>query len=304
MASSNQPQAPQPPTIQSNWKHRGVYERVLEALRVLPSYFRTSTFIEGIQATDIFTLNSALGATIETQVVASLNQMRPIWDPDEKYLLYSFVRQSQTFPDVLFRKTGTTDVSDILFGIELKGWYLLAKEGEPSLRFRVASTACSDVDLICVVPWALTNVLSGSPQIFSPYVVSAQYAAQYRNYHWQSVRESKNDKNIRVAKNVAPYPVKSDKISDHPISDRGGNFGRLARTGMMDDYLAFAKMLPLCGIPTQNWLQFFTIFRDQKNPAQIREEIAVLQERYAGRIVHDSPVSIILEQLNRLLEEQ
>lgn len=31
---------------------------------------------------------------------------------------------------------------DILFGIELKGWYLLAKEREPSLRFQVTEAAC------------------------------------------------------------------------------------------------------------------------------------------------------------------
>lgn len=52
-------------------------------------------------ASDILTLNSALGATIEEQVVATLNTLRPVWDPDKQYQTYGFVRQPQTFPDVL-----------------------------------------------------------------------------------------------------------------------------------------------------------------------------------------------------------
>lgn len=302
MTYSDAPQPPQPPTIPEDWEHHDLYEQVLEALQVLPSYFKTSTFIEGIQATDIFTLNSALGATIESQVVASLNLMRPVWDPDEKYQLYSFVRQSQTFPDVLFKKTGSTSSSDILFGIELKGWYLLAKEGEPSLRYKVTAAACADADLVCVVPWALSNVLAGSPQIISPYVVSAKYAAEYRNYHWQHIRTSSADKSIRVAEDVAPYPAKSDQISDRPASDGGGNFGRFARTGVMDDYLFFARTTGLCGIPAQNWLQFFSIFTDQKDPTEIKGEIDALRARYGAQGSLDSPISVILDQLELLIE--
>lgn len=302
MTYSNSPRPPQRPTIRKNWAHYDLYNQVLEALQVLPSYFKTSTFIEGIQATDIFTLNSALGATIESQVVASLNLMRPVWDPNEKYQLYSFVRQSQTFPDVLFKKTGSTSLSDILFGIELKGWYLLAKEGEPSLRYRVTATACADADLVCVVPWALSNVLAGSPQIISPYIVSAKYAAQYRNYHWQHIRQSTTDKSIRVATSVAPYPAKSDQISDRPTSDAGSNFGRFARTGVMDEYLSFALTTGLCGIPAQNWLQFFSIFTDQKDPTEIKGQIDVLRARYGEQSSLNSPISVILDQLELLLE--
>jgi hypothetical protein len=99
----------------------------------LPAYFTTETTIAGISATDIFTLSAALGAAIEDQVVRTLNHMRPIWDPNGKYNLYHFQRQGQTFPDVLLRKRENGE--EILMGIELKGWYLLAKEGEPSYGF-------------------------------------------------------------------------------------------------------------------------------------------------------------------------
>ena len=64
-------------------------------------YFRTETHIAGILATDLHTLNTVLAATIEEQVVRTLNNIRTSWDPDGRYALYSFVRQPQTFPDVV-----------------------------------------------------------------------------------------------------------------------------------------------------------------------------------------------------------
>ena len=126
-----------------------------EAIACLPIYFRTETRISGIIATDLHTLNTVLGATIEEQVVRTLNLIRNTWDGDERYALYSFVRQAQTFPDVLLRKTSS---GEILLGIELKGWYLLAKEAEPSLRFQVTAGVCTSHDLIVVVPWVLESL--------------------------------------------------------------------------------------------------------------------------------------------------
>ena len=39
-------------------------------------------------------------------------------------------------------------------GIELKGWYVLAKEKEPSFRYKVTPAVCAPADLLVVVPWA------------------------------------------------------------------------------------------------------------------------------------------------------
>lgn len=97
-------QEPQRNLPNENWEYFELYNSIKDALYNLPYYFRTETVIEGISAIDIFTLNSALGATIENQVVNTLNQMRTVWDPHKKYSLFSFVRQSQTFPDVLLRR--------------------------------------------------------------------------------------------------------------------------------------------------------------------------------------------------------
>ncbi len=68
---------------------------------------------------------------------------------------------------------------------DLKGWYLLAKEGEPSLRFQATAAACTKQDLIVVVPWVLGNVISESPILFEPFVESARHAAEFRDYRWQ-----------------------------------------------------------------------------------------------------------------------
>jgi len=98
--------APAPPasvTPADTWEHKALYNNIIKALYALPSRFRTDLVISGVLATDLFTFNTSLGATIETQVVAALNSLREVWDADNQYSHYSFVRQSQRFPDVILR---------------------------------------------------------------------------------------------------------------------------------------------------------------------------------------------------------
>ncbi|MFH1922587.1 MAG: hypothetical protein ABIP48_22215 [Planctomycetota bacterium] len=287
----------------SNWEHYRLWKDVREAIACLPIYFRTETHIAGVIATDLHTLNTVLGATIEEQVVRTLNLIRNTWDPEEKYALFSFVRQAQTFPDVLLRKTSS---DEIVLGIELKGWYLLAKESEPSLRFQATSAACADQDLIAVVPWVLGNVISGSPMLFEPFIESAKYAAHYRNHHWQHIRQTKQDTGIDVPTGVAPYPSKSDQILDKPRADGGGNFGRLARTSMMDSYMQKLDDVQLCGIKTVYWRQFLKAFQESTSDAAARAALERLRERVRQATEIPSPkaqsaLAIILE-LERLLD--
>ncbi len=252
--------APIPQTPEPTWPHYELYERVKDALRAIPAHFTSGTVIEGILATDLQTLNGPLGATIEDQVVETLNRMRPVWDPDERYQTYSFHRQAQAFPDVLLK--ADRNGQDVLLGIELKGWYLLAKEREPNFRFQVTPTACALADLLVVVPWALKNVLSGRPVTFKPFVVPARYAAEYRNYWWVDVRVAKGEEvGIHSPEGVMPYPRKSDNITDRPFSDKGRNFGRLARTSIMDEYLHEMRETLLAGIPVDAWLSFLKRFK-------------------------------------------
>ena len=89
--------APLPAVL--TWSASGETARLF----AVPDHFTTPTVIEGLLATDIFTLNAPLAATIEESFVNTLNTLRPVWDPDSQYQTYSFVRQSQTFPDVILR---------------------------------------------------------------------------------------------------------------------------------------------------------------------------------------------------------
>lgn len=303
MTKKATPAAPSRTLPEPGDDHYQLYKDVREAISSLPIYFRTETHISGIMATDLHTLNTVLGATIEEQVVRTLNLIRNTWDSEEKYALYTFIRQAQTFPDVLLHKTST---DEILLGIELKGWYLLAKEAEPSLRFQATSAACAQRDLIVVVPWVLGNVISGSPILFEPFVESAKYAADYRNYHWQWIRETKQDTGIEIPSGVGPYPSKADQILDKPRSDGGGNFGRLARTGMMDRYMQKLNEVQLCGIKTMYWRQFLKAFQESTTDAEARLAIDRLRQRVQQATDIPSPKAqaalAIIAELERLLD--
>lgn len=243
------------PSDPVSWQHYALWKRVKDALYACPDHFTTPTTIEGLLATDIFTLNTPLAATIEESVVKTLNAMRSFWDPDNNYLTYTFVRQPQTFPDVVLRKTDNGE--DILMGIELKGWYLLAREGVPTYRFTVTEKACNPQDLLAVVPWVLSNILAGSPVLHRPFVETARYCAQKRNHYWQHEREASSSVAIDVPEGVGPYPLKSDPISDKAVSDGGGNFGRLARYGLMNDYINSMRAALIRGISVADWQTFF-----------------------------------------------
>ncbi len=303
MTNAPLPPAPVRELPAPSWEHAALYKSVREAIATIPVYFRTETHIAGVMATDLHTLNTVLGATIEEQVVRTLNLIRTTWDPEGRYALYSFVRQPQTFPDVRLRKA-TGD--DTIMGLELKGWYLLAKEAEPSLRFQTTAAACAKQDLIVVVPWVLGNVISGSPILFEPFLESARYAAEYRNYHWQHLRQTTHDTHIDLPTGIGPYPSKTDPIGDRPRYDGGNNFGRLARTGMMDVYMGKLNDIPLCGIKMIFWRQFLKAFQESTTDEQARTALERLRQRVREATDLPSPKAqaalAIVAELERLLE--
>jgi hypothetical protein len=274
-------------------------QRVGGALLVLPGFFEFGTRIEGIDATDLFSLNSVLGTSIEVQVVHTLNKMRGVWDPDEEWVGYRFERQSQTFPDVrLVRRS--SGAPEIAMGVELKGWYLLSKEGVPSLRFQTTPAACSPFDLIAVVPWHLSNVLSGTPVAREPWVSGARHAAEFRNHWWEHVRETADAKGISSPAGVHPYPTKDMRISDEPARDRGGNFGRLARvSGLMTDFIASAKAQEALGIPIIDWILFLRRHSDNSDPEQVTASLVQELSR-ATRARSQADAARVLEHLEGL----
>lgn len=242
---------------------------VREAIAALPFYFESKTVIEGLDASDLFSLNSVLGGTIEVQTVSTLNRIRNVWDPDEDWTDYGFERFSQTFPDVRLVNRRDAEAAPVL-GIELKGWYLLSKEKAPSYRYTAARAACSEYDLLVVVPWHLGDVLSGAPVVRDAYIEQARYAAEMRNFYWQHQRGAAASTGIISPAHVHPYPSPKTHTSDKPEKDSGGNFGRVARVhGLMDDFIATTLETPISGIEARHWIDFFKVFTDASDSDQI-----------------------------------
>lgn len=293
------PDPPSPIVPEQTWDHFELWNSVRNVIFALPSCFHSELVISGVLATDLFAFNSSLGATIEEQVVASLNKLRSVWDPENQYPFYSFERQPQTFPDVVLRSSATDDEPQILMGIELKGWYVLAKEREPSFRYKVTPGVCAPADLLVVVPWALSKVISGSPQVFVPYVTGAKYAAEFRNWYWQHSRGGTGDRDITLSEIDTRYPTKRDMISDRPASDGGGNFGRFARTGAMHDYIKALFDDNLAGIPLWAWQRFLALFTESQTADDIRDGL----DRIATKITPATPSAEAQERLREKFRE-
>lgn len=267
--------------LPENWDHIELYGRVKEALYVLPSFFVSELNITGVLATDLFTFNSSLGATIEYQVVEALNSLRRTWDPDQNYVQYRFVRQAQRFPDVILRAVVPDVKPEIIMGIELKGWYALSKEAEPSFRYKVTPAVCAPQDLLVVYPWVLSNVISGSPELLQPYVTEAHFAAKYRNWHWQYGMSRPGT--VKLSDVEAYYPTKSDEISDEAVPDKGNNFGRFARTSLMDDYIQGLFQETIAGIPISAWQKFLKIFTEEQSEQGILRRLDRIEATEAPR---------------------
>lgn len=195
---------------------------IVRALYALPMHFTSPINVEGIEVNDLFSINTLLGGTIEAQTVMLLNSLRSIWDPQGKWADEEFRRYPESFPDV--RLVGSNKDDSPLIGIELKGWYLLSKESEPSLRYKASADAVTEWDLICCVPWGLSNVLSGKPVVYEPYVEQAKFASDMRTYYWNHRRgdNSKRDcasiirKPPRIPnreRNMLMFPIKTEEAT-------------------------------------------------------------------------------------------
>jgi hypothetical protein len=265
-APEGAPPLPTEPLLDAADPKTKLLTRLRTVLLGLPAFFAFDNDISGVNATDLFSLNTLLGASIEGQVVKALNGQRRQWDPEGEWGGYVFERQSQAFPDVRLVRKASGGVADIALGIELKGWFLLSKEGEPSFRFTTTPAACADHDLLVVVPWYLDNVLGGSPVAAEPYVASSRWAAEYRNYYWQYMRRTKDgvDKSIMPpSPSATPYPKKESRTADVPGYDGGSNFGRVARVnGLMTEWIAATNQLEVLGIRIRDWGAFLRVHSD------------------------------------------
>ena len=282
---------PRPPPPESRgpderWlaRHPDLHERVIASLHALPTRFESPLVIEGVAVTDLFTMNAPLGAAIEASVVDSLNDLRSMWDPESDYAGYVFVRQAQTFPDVLLRSTDPASPEPVLMGIELKGWFAIAKEKEPSFRYYASVNACASADLLVVVPWVFDSIVSGKPKLLQPIITSARFAAEMRNYYWEHGRQARGlgNRGVVVADHIGTYPNKSDKYSDRAINDNGGNFGRIARYGVMNSEVQAVLEQRALGIPLSVWQQFLSIFSEKASSDVASQKVEKIKKKIVG----------------------
>lgn len=259
-------------------------ESVIEALNAIPHYFTSPILIQGLSATDLFSVNTLLGGAIEEQTVRILNELREIWDPNGNYRNYAFMRFPESFPDV--RLVMSHDDDSPLIGIELKGWYLLSKEKEPSFRYKASANAMTEWDLLVCVPWALTEVLSGAPNVYKPFIEQAKFAADMRTFYWNTRNvnleeiDIENIEDLVEHPNTSPYPNGRSNYSDKVSDDGGGNFGRIARiSGLMDKWVSRALTIRLSGIEAKYWIDFLLVFKEGRTDEAKRNDVAKLVER-------------------------
>lgn len=276
---------PSRPVLDPNDPRTQLREGVKAALQALPGEFNHPHPISGVNATDLFSLNSFLGSGIELEVVRTLNALRTIWDPHSQWPNYRFERSAQSFPDVRLVNRGT-EGDPIALGIELKGWWMLAKEGVPSLRYLVSADACTDWDLVCCVPWHLSSAVSGEAVVAEPWVESAKYAALWRDYWWTQVRETNGDSTVVQPVDPRPYPTKADGVNVSASDDTGGNFGRLPRCRpLMDDFVESTMRVPILGIEARAWVHFLKAHSESAGPeavvAQLQRQLKAIDRKVA-----------------------
>lgn len=280
--------------------------RLIEDLRTiafpsLPAECKIENTYSGILATDLFSLNTLLGSMIESKVVLYLNSHRQLWD-DGTWKDCHFIRSNESFPDV--RLVKTTNSKDIILGIELKSWFIMSKEGEPSFRYRTASEACDNGDLLCIVPWYLSDAVCGNPVLSSPWIYSAKAAAEASKRHWIYLRQTDEPLSLLYRGLDTPHGIKPymenarDKTNYKPKQDGGNNFGRLARTGIMDDFVKETLSTDILGIPADNWRLFLKAHTDAGSLSEIQKKINLIT-----KIPNSEKFRNLINQLKDFVEE-
>jgi hypothetical protein len=144
-------------------------------------------------------------------------------------------------------------------------------------------------------------VLSGSPVVLEPFVVSARYAAQYRNHWWEFGRGSKGAKGVvKPAGRITPYPDSKTGINDAAAYDQGGNFGRIARIGVLTDaYTKSMRRTPVAGIEARSWIEFFKQKTDASDPDAVWETLQnqLLAQTATASVLRADRLRVLLEEV-------
>lgn len=186
----------------------------------------------------------------------------------------------------------------ILMGIELKGWFVLSGEGEPSFRYRVNPNVCAPADLLAVFLWILDEVISGRPRLMTPFVAEARFAALHRNYYWTYMRGvTGEDARIVPAQHQEPYPQRRQRFLDAAVRDPGHNFGRIARGQIMDSFIRALNARPVAGIALGAWQRFFDVITEDRSEASIRNRLSAIARSFAAQTERSEETELRLQKL-------
>lgn len=97
------------------------------------------------------------------------------------------------------------------------------------------------------------------------------------DYHWEHLRQTTESRGITLSVVETAYPSKSAQISDRPDYDAGGNFGRFARTSLMDDYIATLRNEEIVGIPIWAWQRFLGMFSQDWREENVTSALRALE---------------------------
>ena len=92
-------------------------------------------------------------------------------------------------------------------------------------------------------------------------------------------------------------------ISDSAASDRGGNFGRFARTGVMDPYMEDLFQERLSGITLAAWQRFLSIFTESSSTEEVDRALERLSTLLSTASQASTEQATALQQKLRELAE-
>jgi hypothetical protein len=96
-----------------------------------------------------------------------------------------------------------------------------------------------------------------------------------------------------------PYPQSKVEASDKAENDKGNNFGRIARSGLLDDYLLKIKAIDYLGIKVSHWMKFFRVMSENRTSEEIDRQLDGILETIKAEI---EPNKIAPDYQNTLQE--
>jgi hypothetical protein len=159
---------------------------------------------------------------------------------------------------------------------------------------------------LVVIPWFLSEVISGTPNLLFPFIELGKYAAEYRNFYWTRYRVSSVTRSSGIIRPPVefrhPYPESKVEASDKAENDKGNNFGRIARAGLLDNYLLKIKLQDYLGIRVSHWMKFFKAMSENKTNQEIDKQLDIILQTIESEISDNQEITEYIKDFQELVE--